>query len=190
MKPERLDDIADAPSRDRIMHLHPAIRQRAVDAFLAAVAALSGKNSLRITYGLRTFEQQHNIWLKCHRPDGQRIPGAPWTTNADAGQSYHNYGLAIDFCLIHEDGRVSFSLKEDLDADGIADWAEVASAFKAAGFAWGGEWDHKDNPHVEIIPLEIQRYADARKIRPWKRLLELHKEGELDADGYVFLRPF
>lgn len=174
----RIDQIADDKSRAKILTLHPVIRQAAVDGFLAAVAALSGKNSLRVTYGLRTFEQQRLLLAK-----------RPPVTKAGPGQSYHNYGLALDYVLISPDGKkVSYNLREDLDADGFADWRECADAFKAHGFAWGGDWNSfKDNPHVELIPFQIVDEAKQRGIRPWKVLLERHDAGKVDADGYVLI---
>lgn len=173
----RLDLIKDTPSRTRILSLHPVIRQDAVDGYLGALERLSGKNLLRVTYGIRTFEKQAELLAK-----------KPPVTKAGPGQSYHNYGLALDFVLIHTNGKASYSLSEDLDADGIADWREVAEAFKAQGFSWGGEWNtFKDNPHVEKIPAEIASEARARKIRPWKVLLERREAGKLDADGYVII---
>lgn len=172
-----IEKIIDTPSRSRILTLHPAIRQAAVDGYTGAIAALSGKNLLRVTYGLRTFAQQAALLAK-----------KPPVTKAGAGQSYHNYGLALDFVLIHTDGKVSYSLSEDLDADGKADWREVAEAFKARGFAWGGEWNtFKDNPHVELVPAAILDEAKRRGLRPWKVLLERYNAGQRDPEGYVLV---
>lgn len=172
---EKLDLITDAPSRERILTLHPVVRQSAVDAYLDAMAHLSGKNTLRVTHALRTFKQQNDLFAKGRDANGNKV-GAT-VTNARGGQSYHNYGLALDFVLRHVDGKVSYSLKEDLDADGVADWREVAEAFKRAGWSWGGEWNtFKDNPHVQ----KTLGYT-------WKRLLARYNAGDRDDDGYVRL---
>lgn len=163
-----LDKLTDKPSITRIKSLHPAIQQDVIDSVLEMNAQNLG---IRITYGLRTFAEQNALYAK-----GRTTPGAK-VTNAKGGQSYHNYGLALDFCLLHKDGKISWSLHEDLDADGIADWNEVANIFKAHGFEWGGEWNSiKDNPHVQ------KTFGNH-----WKKLLELHDHKITDEKGYVIL---
>jgi peptidoglycan L-alanyl-D-glutamate endopeptidase CwlK len=170
----RLEDVSDAPSRKRILTLHPAVRQSAIDAFLLATASLSGKNLIRITYGLRTFAEQDKLYNKGRR-NGVKV-GATMT-NAKGGQSYHNYGLALDFVLIHLDGKASWNTLEDMDRDGIADWLEVANAFKLHGWEWGGDWNSfKDRPHVQKT-FGIN----------WRQLLPLYNAGKRDADGYVII---
>lgn len=182
----RLDQVNDTPSRTRLLKLHPLVRQSAVDAYLAALASMSGKNMLRVTHSLRTFEYQNELYAKGRDKAGNRIGSI--VTKAKGGQSYHNYGLALDFVLMHSDGKVSYSLKEDLDEDGVADWREVANAFKSEGWEWGGEWNKlKDNPHVQFIPPDIATEAKRRKMRPWAVLLEIHTHGKPDADGYIVL---
>lgn len=177
--------ITDAPSARRIGRCHPFIRQAATDAYLAAQEALSGKNGLRITYTLRTFEEQDRLYRKGRDEQGNKIGAV--VTNAKAGQSYHNYGLALDFVLLRPDRKVSYSMTEDLDEDGQADWREVANAFKTRGFEWGGEWNFKDNPHVQLIPAPVLEKARARKMKPWQVLLEAHKKGLVDGAGYINL---
>lgn len=173
----RSDMIIDTPSRTRVLGLHPAIRQRSIDGYLGAIEALSGKNLLRVTYGRRTFAEQARLLAK-----------RPPVTKAGPGQSYHNYGLALDFVLIHTDGKVSYSLKEDLDADGQADWREVAESFKRQGFEWGGEWNtFKDNPHVQLVPDSVLAVARQRGVRPWRVLLDRHEANQVDGEGYVVL---
>lgn len=63
-------------------------------------------------------------------------------TNAKAGKSYHNYGLAIDVCEIKE-GKANWSL--DM-------YKKVAPYAKKEGFTWGGDWkSFKDNPHFNMV---------------------------------------
>lgn len=181
--------IKDKPSLIRIQSAHPCIRQRAIDAYLLAESRMSGMNRLRITYGLRTFKEQQAIWQKGRDEHGNVISGRSIVTKAKAGQSYHNYGLALDFVLLHNDGKISYSLSEDLDNDGEPDWKEVAYAFKKFGFNWGGEWKFRDNPHVEFIPEDVLKAASARRppVRPWQILLEMHNSDRVDQHGYVLI---
>lgn len=182
--PKNLELVTDAPSRKRLMTGHPMIRQLAVDAVLVAMSRLSGKNSLRVTYGLRTFAEQDRLFNKGRDASGKKI--GPVVTNARGGQSYHNYGLAFDFVLMHNDGKISYNLREDLDEDGISDWREVALSFKEFGFEWGGEWNFRDNPHVQLIPAEIVQAAKKAGIKPWAYLKKLYDSGQKDQAGYVF----
>ncbi|MEC0167843.1 M15 family metallopeptidase [Paenibacillus graminis] len=99
-----------------------------------------------ITQGLRTFAEQNALYEQ-----GRTKPGSI-VTNARGGFSNHNFGVAIDFALLTNDGRsVSWDTRIDADRDGIADWNEVVAIAKALGFAWGGDWrTFKDLPHFEM----------------------------------------
>lgn len=99
-----------------------------------------------ITQGLRTIAEQDALYAQ-----GRTKPGAI-VTNAHAGYSFHNFGVAIDFALLMPDGKaVSWDMKRDGDKDGRADWYEVVDEAKALGFAWGGDWvSFKDYPHFEM----------------------------------------
>lgn len=169
-----IEQISDKPSRARIRLLHPLVRESAAFCYLEAEKNLSGKNTLRVTYGLRTMEEQAALYRKGRDGKGGKI-----VTNAGPFQSYHNYGLALDYCLLHPDGKASWSIKEDLDDDGIADWYEVATAFKVEGWEWGGEWNKfKDHPHVQ------KRFG-----YHWRELEQLWNAGKRDSDGYVIITP-
>lgn len=72
-------------------------------------------------------------------------------TNAEPGQSIHNYGLAIDFFLVSSDGvKGIWDTYVDLDKDGKRDWLEVVAIAKKMGFEWGGDWkSFRDYPHLQ-----------------------------------------
>ena len=86
---------------------------------------------MRIVQGLRTFPEQDALYAQ-----------RPKVTNAKGGQSYHNYGLAIDFCLIIDGKQVSWNSTKDSDNDHVADWEEVIRIFEAAGWKSGRAWLH------------------------------------------------
>ena len=72
-------------------------------------------------------------------------------TNAKAGESLHNYGLAIDFALRLKDGSVIWDMEYDGNGNGKADWMEVVEIAKDLGFQWGGDWaNFPDYPHLQI----------------------------------------
>ena len=80
--------IWDPITEDRIKTLHPAIREAAVKFILDAQAA---GIFLRVTEGFRSWERQDEVYKK-------------GLSKAKAGQSYHNYGMALDVVEIR-DGR-------------------------------------------------------------------------------------
>lgn len=99
---------------------------------------------MRVTQGRRTWAEQAALYVK-----GRTLPGSI-VTNARAGSSYHNYGLAIDFCVIRKNGSISYSLTEDSNLDTKADWMQIVAAFKSKGWEWGGDWKTiKDYPHLQ-----------------------------------------
>lgn len=131
----------DQVTFNRIAKLHPGIREEV----RAGISSLIAKKVyVRIVQGLRTFEEQDEIFAQGRTKPGHIV------TKAKGGQSYHNYGLAFDFCLLHPSGDVSWSMHEDLNEDHVADWMQVVNEFKARGFTWGGDWKTSpDTPHLE-----------------------------------------
>ncbi len=65
-------------------------------------------------------------------------PLGPTVTNAKAGESLHNYGVAID---VQKPPYGAGTKKID---------KSVADVAKTLGFEWGGDWPRfKDYPHFE-----------------------------------------
>ena len=83
--------MRDTISLERCQKLHPLVSQEAIDCIEAAEATFPGNIKIRVVQGLRTIEEQNALY-------NQR----PRVTKAKGGQSYHNYGLAIDFCLLYD----------------------------------------------------------------------------------------
>jgi peptidoglycan L-alanyl-D-glutamate endopeptidase CwlK len=128
----------------RIELLHPAVRQEARDIYGEICEALTGNAICRFTHTLRDFAEQAQLYAS-----GRTIKG-PWKTNAKPGQSYHNYGLAIDICLIVDGKQAIWDMEKDFDGDKQADWIECVKVFKKYGWTWGGDWTKSpDGPHFE-----------------------------------------
>jgi len=149
----------DEVSLERLQLMHPKVRQKAIDDYLAANKLLGKGVRLRITYSLRTFAEQHQLFLK-----------RPKVTNADAGQSIHNYGLAFDIVMLYDkngDGNfeeASYDLKRDGDKNGKSDWRTVIDFLISKGWFWGGNFKTLfDAPHFQYD----FGYS-------WKQLLALH----------------
>jgi peptidoglycan L-alanyl-D-glutamate endopeptidase CwlK len=136
----------DKLTLERIEFAHPCIREQLKADYLAANNLLGKGSRLRFAWVFRTDAEQNALWRK-----------HPKVTNAKAGQSIHNYGLAFDIVLLYDndgDGKfeeASWSLTRDFDKDKIADWMEVTNYFKSKGWEWGGDWaSFKDYPHFQF----------------------------------------
>jgi peptidoglycan L-alanyl-D-glutamate endopeptidase CwlK len=102
--------------------------------------------TIKIVEGFRSIEEQNQLYAQGRTKPGEKV------TNAKGGQSYHNYGLAIDFAIFdQETSKLSWDMKKDGNKNGIADWHEVAQEAKKLGFTWGGDWKRfKDYPHLQM----------------------------------------
>ncbi len=139
----------DKWTNQRIVHLHPLIVSKCEKAINRCEKELEIK--VRITQDghyrafavsdefytySRTQEQLDKVGL------GYLVakPKGKWKTNARGGYSYHNFGLAVDVCLIGYNGKaVSFKIPEG-----------VAKIFEEEGFDWLYRKIKKDKPHFQI----------------------------------------
>lgn len=130
----------DKITLDRIELLHPALREEAKQIYAEICERLTGRATCRFAYTLRTFAEQDALYNQ-----------KPKVTKAKGGQSYHNYGLAVDIVLLLNDGKVaSWDTLADFDGDGLADWQEVVYVFGLFGWEWGGNWKtFPDKPHFQ-----------------------------------------
>ncbi|MBB6448464.1 peptidoglycan L-alanyl-D-glutamate endopeptidase CwlK [Geomicrobium halophilum] len=98
-----------------------------------------------ITEGYRSVERQDELY------DQGRTTSGDIVTNAEGGESYHNYGLAIDFAIENSEGRVIWDIEYDGNGSGEPDWFEVAAIGKELGFDWGGDWKgNRDYSHLQM----------------------------------------
>jgi len=129
----------DKVTLERTELLHPALRAEAKEIYAEICERLTGRATCRFSHTLRTFAEQDALYTK-----------RPKVTNAKAGQSYHNYGLAVDIVLIIDGKEASWDMKTDFDGDGLSDWQEVVYVFGLYGWEWGGNWkSFKDYPHFQ-----------------------------------------
>jgi hypothetical protein len=121
----------DKFSDRRIKKLHPKIRADAAVLINAVEQQLGIR--LRVTQGLRTFAEQNDLFEQGRSKPGKIV------TNARGGESYHNFGLAIDVCEIRNG-----------EAIWECDWVRIAPVAKGLGWEWGGDWtSFKDRPHFQ-----------------------------------------
>lgn len=169
--------MRDKVSIDRVALLHPNIREQVKALIQQAEEKLGQYAAIRIVQGLRTFEEQDALYAQGRSKPGNIV------TNSRGGQSYHNYGLAIDFAILYDKDKngtfetLSWDTLVDLDRDGEKDWMEVVEVFEKANYVWGGRFSSiKDNPHFE----KTFGYN-------WRSLLLRHQQGKfIPGTKYVY----
>ena len=157
----------DKYTAQRINKLHPNVREEVHKIIEECDKALTGKAKIRVTQALRTFKEQDDLYAIGRTKPGKKV------TNARGGQSIHNYGFAVDICLIIDGKTASWDTAKDWDNDQVSDWYECMKIFAKYGWDWGGNWKKfKDLPHF-----------DKRGYNNWRKLAKLKK----DKQGYVIL---
>ncbi len=94
---------------------------------------------VQMTGGYRSIGEQNRLYEQ-----GRTNQSKPIVTNVRGGYSYYNYGLAVDFVILSDDGRRAlWTVNEE--------WKRVANLAKSLGFTWGGDWSgFKDYPHLQM----------------------------------------
>ena len=154
--------MKDKYSPERIAKLHPKVRQPFTEFITECENTFN--ITLRIVQGLRTINEQNALYAQGRTTKGSIV------TNAKGGQSFHNYGLAIDIA--------------ELDAKGQINWNYDMSKLKPIAdkynIIWGGSWkSFKDLPHFEMnfgFPENC------------KLLLEKVTKKEVDKEGYILIK--
>jgi peptidoglycan LD-endopeptidase CwlK len=158
----------DSTTKQHLQTLHPFVRDEVAKIIQECDLALTSRAKLRITQSLRTIAEQDALYEIGRTKLGKKV------TNAKGGQSVHNYGFAIDICLIIDGKTASWDTVKDWDNDKVADWYECVKIFAKHGWEWGGNWKKlKDLSHF-----------DKRGLNNWRELSKLKK----DTKGYVILK--
>lgn len=165
----------DKVTLQRIEKLHPLVRDEVKQIIKECDEALSGRAKVRITQGLRSFEEQEKLYAIGRITAGKKV------TNAKAGQSIHNYGLAVDICLIIDGKTASWDTAKDWDNDQVADWYECVKIFAKHGWNWGGNWKtFKDLPHFEKKSIPVKKGIIKTG---WRTLAKMGR----DKSGYIIV---
>lgn len=145
--------ILSTNSKNKLKGVHPDV----VKVFEAAIE--NSPYDFKITHGLRTAEEQNELYKK-----GRTLPG-PIVTYKDGYRRKSNhqakldgYGHAVDIVIcgeIVEEKYVKYTTtKEMYDEKKLKAVAEhIKSVAKELGIAieWGGDWTKfKDTPHFEL----------------------------------------
>ncbi|MEK4606533.1 LysM peptidoglycan-binding domain-containing protein [Geobacillus sp. FSL W8-1251] len=122
-----------AKANQKLQNVHPVVADKARQLI---TKAYNEGIYVVITQGYRSKEEQDALYAQGRSKPGKIV------TNARGGDSYHNYGLAIDFALMNPDGSISWNVD--------AKWKRVAQIGKSFGLEWGGDWkSFPDYPHFQ-----------------------------------------
>lgn len=121
--------------------LHPDVQDRAVKVIRDA--QIAGLN-VGIFEGWRSKERQLETMKT----------GNSWIGDPD--NSYHRWGLAVDFVFIDGLGRWTWE-----PSGGMNDWRRLGEIIEKHGFEWGGRWRSFDGPHAQLPILTIAKLKAA-----------------------------
>ena len=127
----------DQRGEDQLATVSPdlATKVRAAAATLEALGTY-----LLVVSGLRTAAQQDALYAQGRTTQGHIV------TNAKAGQSMHNYGLAVDVVpyMSGPTGALNWAVH-------TPQYQAMVVALKGQGLAWGGDWVHfPDSDHFQL----------------------------------------
>ena len=143
--------------------------QRVFFAFLGEANKVLGDYEAFITDGYRSFTDQTKLYAK-----GRTTPGTI-VTHAKAGESPHNYGLAIDIAF-RKKGTKGAIWSRDL-------YEKLEPLATKFGLQWGGRWtSFVDNPHYEVKNWKLIKDG---MIKPEKEDMSNQKTKE-----QIFYRKF
>jgi len=131
--------LVDAKSEGIIKGLDPSVQSLAREFILKAY---SSGIELRIVSGYRSPAVQDKLYQQGRTTDESVV------TNAKAGYSKHNFGVAFDVAPVR-DGNVYWPNDKNL-------WATIGSIGKSLGLKWGGDWEKPDLPHFEHPLFEMK----------------------------------
>jgi peptidoglycan LD-endopeptidase CwlK len=153
-------------SQDRLKLVYPKLATK-----IYQLSTLMAAEELFITVaqGLRTVEEQDALFAKGRDEHGAVINKAQIVTNARGGNSYHNYGLAVDcYPVDKESGGVDWNPSHP-------DWKRMESLGVSLGLTSGANWIRiVDAPHFQLTG----RFPVGA---PDDEVRELYKSGGLQA---------
>ncbi|MFI3244722.1 MAG: M15 family metallopeptidase [Akkermansia sp.] len=122
----------DDRTEQNLATLIPAAQMLARKWFMqAAGLAVQEGLSIRLICGTRTYAEQDALYRK-----------RPRVTKAKGGYSWHNFGLAWDFCVFED--------KQPIWEHNLYNTAG-ALARDIDGLEWGGDWkSFVDKPHIQL----------------------------------------
>ena len=159
---QKSDNPTTIPIVPKITGLHPKL----ADILPTAVIEAKARGlDVSVFSGLRVESDQDKLYAlgrTVKNPDGFDLLTKPLgniVTNAKAWQSWHFFGLAVDFAFKNSKGAWFWP------ADDSPQWRQLAKVMLMhPGVAWGGNWTKfPDLPHFQVTG-KISNVWEAKRI--------------------------
>lgn len=151
--------VYDDKTVRNIKKLHPNLVK---EAFGIYNEILARGVKVRFYSSLVSFKEQNLLYAEGRTKSGKI------KTFERAGQSFSNYGLALNFCLLSEKEKpVYLNSNIKLDDNTQRHWAEILTVFKMFEWEWGGEFKFLPKPNYVqktfglSIPELLKRHQNA-----------------------------
>ena len=142
----------------KLSDLDPIVEQMAWR--LISAVPLIMQRELFVVHTLRTYEEQNELYKQ-----GRSNPGKI-VTRARGGESFHNWGLALDVAF-EQEGTQHPTWETD---DGeFFYWEVLGKIGEVIGFEWGGRYELKDYGHFH--------YAGGQSKSEFRDAYEQDQEG-------------
>ena len=138
-------------SAERLKRLYPPIQLKAKKILEEAYLVFG--HPLNMVGEMRTMQEQADIFAQ-----GRKLVNGKWmiefpykvVTNSNAGESYHNYGLAFDCAFTGKDPYLYKLTPSERERH----WRMYGDIVEKSGMVWGGNFKIKsgarDLPHAEL----------------------------------------
>lgn len=143
-------DKVDDRSEKNIATLLPQVRP-----YARALVRLAKEHGItvKIISGTRTAAEQNALYAQGRTKPGNIV------TNAKAGQSNHNHGIAFDIAVWR--GSIVVWDGPEYDACGAIG--------KSLGLDWGGSWtSFKDKPHYQLRPTWANGMSESAMLKEFR----------------------
>jgi hypothetical protein len=110
--------------------------------------------NMGVTDDFRSSTEQDAIYAQGRTKPGRIVTGA------EAGESWHNYGLAADIAFLNDDG-VFDGQSWNTTGDYGDMWDRYGEIASSNDLTWGGDWNSPDMPHVEYHPGKTASQASS-----------------------------
>lgn len=131
---EKVDERSERAIKTLLPKVQPLARE------LVRKLTAAGINA-KIISGSRTYAEQNALYEQ-----GRSKPG-PVVTNARGGQSWHNFGVAVDIGIFDNGKYLGNSPL----------YKKAGAIGRELGFEWGGDWKGSlvDEPHFQYNPNRL-----------------------------------
>lgn len=156
----------DNISEERLNLVNPVL---AASIRKLALMLSAEKIEIRVVQGLRTWNQQLELWQKGRDTRGNVIDRSQVVTDAPPGYSWHNFGLGVDSCPF-DNGTPDWDLSHPV-------WKRMVQVGESLGLTSGStfrsfpDWPHFQPQEVSLSPTDEDRqdFKDGGMEVLWKK---------------------